>query len=271
MEAAKPRTVGHTLKQKLEKRDMNAYSAALVALIAPLSLCLAAASAQSQPRAAIVTGEVHNAPSREIEFHHEPLLAPGPSRHHIVLDDQNRFALLLNIPKGIFVSGHDKDGRQHIPFFVEPGDSLHAVVTFAEEAESDSLHSAADEAHPSYSLTFNGRGADNNRFLAEFWPQHSSFEPDYALEPEEFVRQVKQRRRDELALLAEGREQYALSPGFIDYVTAFINYNWADQTISYPLFSFDNGALVRRYTSHIPDRREVPPDYNDFLQEIPLT
>ena len=200
---------------------MNAYSAALMVLIAPLSLCLATASAQSQPRAAIVTGEVHNAPSREIEFHHEPLLAPGPSEHHIVLDDQNRFALLLNIPKGIFVSGHYKDGQQHIPFFVEPGDSLHAVVTLAEVTEAnslaavepDSLHSAADEAPPSYSLTFSGRGAENNRFLAEFWPQHQSFEPDYALEAEEFVRQVKQRRRDEFALLAEGREQYALSPG----------------------------------------------------------
>ena len=153
---------------------MNVYSAALMALIAPLSLCLAAASAQSPPRAAIVTGEVHNPPSQEIEFRHEPLLAPGPSQHHIVLDEQNRFALLLNIPKGIFVTGHYKD-EHHIPFFVEPGDSLHAVVTFAEVTEADSsaavepdsLHSAADEAPPSYSLTFNGRGADNNRFLAE--------------------------------------------------------------------------------------------------------
>ncbi|MCY3790843.1 MAG: hypothetical protein OXH63_18850, partial [Gemmatimonadetes bacterium] len=187
---------------------MNAYSAALVALIAPLSLCLAAASAQSQPRTAIVTGEVHNAPSREIEFRHEPLLAPGPSQHPIVLDEQNRFALLLNIPKGILVTGYYK-GEHHIhfPFFVEPGDSLHAVVTFAEvtetdsaAAEPDSLRSAADEAPPAYSLTFSGRGAKNNRFLAEFWPQHSDFEPDYyALEPEEFARQLKQRRQDEFA------------------------------------------------------------------------
>ena len=244
---------------------MNAYSAALVALIAPLSLCLAAASAQSQPRAAIVTGEVHNAPSREIEFHHEPLLAPGPSQHHIVLDDQNRFALLLNIPKGIFVTGYYK-GEHHIhfPFFVEPGDSLHAVVTFVEVTEadslaavgSDSLHSAADEAPPSYSLTFSGRGADNNRFLAEFWPQHHSFKPDYALEPEEFARQVRQQRQEKFALLAEGREQYALSSGFIDYMTVLINYNWADKTISNPLFSVKNGVLT--------------PDYYDFLQEVPL-
>ena len=260
---------------------MNAYSAALVALIAPLSLCLAAASAQSQPRAAIVTGEVHNAPSREIEFHHEPLLAPGPSQHHIVLDEQNRFALLLNIPKGILVTG-DYKGEHHIhfPFFVEPGDSLHAIVTFSEVTEADSaasvepdsLRSAADEAPPSYSLTFSGQGAENNSFLAEFWPQHHSFEPDYALEPEEFASQLKQQRRDELALLAEGREKYALSPGFIDCMTAFINYNWADKAVSYPQFSFDNGVLTRMANAALdPDRRRaIPPDYYDFLQEIPL-
>ena len=269
--------MGHTLKPKLEKRDMNAYSAALVALIAPLSLCLVAASAQSPPRAAIVTGEVHNPPSQEIEFRHEPLLAPGPSQHYIVLDDQNRFALLLTIPKGIFVTGHYKD-EHHFPFFVEPGDSLYAVVTFAEvtkadssaAVESDSLHSAADEAPPSYSLTFNGRGAENNRFLAEFWPQHHSFEPDYALESEEFVRQVKQQRQDEFALLAEGSKQYALSPGFIDCMTAFINYNWAKQMTFYPLFSFDNGVLKRIVNADPSDRRAVPPDYYDFLQEILL-
>ena len=251
---------------------MISYFRILVTLLSTASVGLA-----QTPHAAIVTGEVHNAPSREIEFLHEPLLAPGPSQHYIALDEQNRFALLLNIPKGIFVTGHYKD-EHHIPFFVEPGDSLHAVVTFAEVTEADSsaavepdsLHSAADEAPPSYSLTFNGRGADNNRFLAEFWPQHHSFDPDYALEPEEFARQVKQRRQDEFALLAEGREKYALSSGFIDYMTTFFNYKWADKTVSYPEFSFENGRLVRRMSPDGSHRREVPPDYYDFLQEIPL-
>ena len=86
----KPRTVWSLLQNYNERENlMNVYSAALMAL----SLCLTAASAQNQPHAAIVTGEVHNAPSREIEFRHEPLLAPGPSEHPIVLDEQNRFAL----------------------------------------------------------------------------------------------------------------------------------------------------------------------------------
>ena len=253
---------------------MNLYLHILVALLSTASVGLAQA-----PHAAIVTGEVHNPPSRDIAFHHEPLLAPGPSEHHIVLDEQNRFALLLNISKGAFVTGYYK-GEPYfvIPFFVEPGDSLHAVVTFAEvtetdsaaAVESDSLHSAADEAPPAYSLTFSGRGADNNRFLAEFWPQHNAFDPDNGLEAEEFTRRIAQRRRDEFALLAEGRENHALSAGFIDYMTAFFNYKWADLMISYPMFTFRDGHWMRRFQVKPSDRRAVPPDYYDFLQEIPL-
>ena len=253
---------------------MNPYLCILVALLSTASVGLAQA-----PHSSIITGEVHSAPSRDIEFRHEPLLAPGPSEHYIVLDEQNRFALLLNIPQGVLVTGLYK-GEQYffIPFFVEPGDSLHAVVTFAEVTEADSsaavepdsLHSAADEVSPPYSLTFSGRGAENNRFLAEFWPQHRSFKSDHALEPEEFARQVKQQRRDRFALLAEGRERYALSPGFIDYMTAFLNYKWASQTISYPMFVFRNGNWVFRFNVKPSERRAVPPDYYDFLQEIPL-
>ena len=253
---------------------MNPYLCILVALLSTASVGLAQA-----PHSSIITGEVHNTPSREIEFRHEPLLAPGPSEHPIVLDEQNRFALLLNIPQGVLVTGLYK-GEQYffIPFFVELGDSLHAVVTFAEVTEADSsaaeepdsLHSAADEVSPPYSLTFSGRGAENNRFLAEFWPQHRSFKSDHALEPEEFARQVKQQRRDRFALLAEGRERYALSPGFIDYMTAFLNYKWATQTVSYPMFVFRNGNWVFRFNVKPSERRAVPPDYYDFLQEIPL-
>ena len=253
---------------------MNPYVCVLVALLSTASVGLAQA-----PRAAIVTGEVHNAPSREVEFRHEPLLASGPSEHHIVLDEQNRFALLLNVSKGTLVTGIYR-GEQYflIPFFVEPGDSLHAVVTFAEmteadsvaAVEADSLDSAEEEALPAYSLTFGGRGADNNRFLAEFWPQYRSFKPDHGLEPEAFTRQIAQRRRDEFALLAEGRERYALSAGFIDYMTTFFNYKWADQMISYPMFALRDGHWVRRFNVKSSERRAVPPDYYDFLQEIPL-
>ena len=140
---------------------MIPYVRILVALLSTASVGLA-----QVPNAAIVTGEVHNAPSREIEFRHEPLLAPGPSEHYVVLDEQNRFALLLNIPKGVLVRGYYKD-QEYILFFVEPGDSLHAVITFAEATEADASMWVVPDT-----LSFSGRGADNNRFLAEFRPQY---------------------------------------------------------------------------------------------------
>ena len=220
----------------------------LVALLSTANVGLAQVASHS----AIITGEVHNPPSREIEFRHEPLLTPGPSEHPIVLDEQNRFALLLNIPKGVLVSGYYKD-EEYIPFFVEPGDSLHAVITFAEETEADASMSVEPDT-----LVFSGRGADNNRFLAEFRPQFF-LGPSSRLEPKEFLREVERWRRYEFALLDEGREKHALSPEFIDYMTAFINYKWAARMTAYPLFPFGASA-----------RREVPPDYYDFLQEIPL-
>ena len=53
-------------------------------------------------------------------------------------------------------------------------------------------------------------------------------------------------------------------------MTAFFNYKWADQMISYPMFAFRDGHWMRRFHVKPADRREVPPDYYDFLQEIPL-
>ena len=243
---------------------MKPYLSILVTLLSTASVGLAQA-----PRAAIVT---RRGPQSSVAGSRVPptnrYSASGPSQHPIVLDEQNRFALLLNISKGAFVTGYYIGERYFlIPFFVEPGDSLHAVVTFAEvteadsaaAVESDSLDTAEDEALPAYSLTFSGRGADNNRFLAEFWPQHNAFDPDNGLEPEEFTRRIEQRRRDEFALLAEGRERYALSAGFIDYMRAFFNYKWADQMISYPMFAFRDGHWMRRFSVKPSDRRAVPP------------
>ena len=137
------------------------------------------------------------------------------------------------------------------------------VVTFAEATGADASMWVVPDT-----LSFSGRGADNNRFLAELRPQYH-YGSDYTLEPEEFSREVEQHRRDELAQLDEGREKHALSPGFIDYMTAFINYKWAEQMTQYPLSSFKNG-VVYKVNVKPSDRREVPLDYYDFLQEIPL-
>ena len=107
-----------------------------------------------------------------------------------------------------------------------------------------------------------GPNADNSRFIAEFLPRLLPLRLDYEdLELEDFKRQVDQRRQDEFEFLAEGRRNMRFLPGFIDYATAFFNYEWAEFMISYPMnYSRANGH----------NNRNITPEYYDFLQEIPL-
>ncbi len=239
---------------------MKLYLSILVALLSTASVGLAQA-----PHAATLTGTIHNPPSREIEFGYRSSLSPTTSEHLVVLDSENRFALTFPVPQGTLVMGGYKDPqppkwkwleglrssvfgpRAQLIFFVEPGDSLHIEM---------------NEGRFSSSLEFSGQGADNNRFIAEILPDYLDYRPDYeGLALEDFIRQVEQRRQDEFEWLAKGREKYALSAGFIDYVTARFNYEWANEMISYPTnYSFANGH----------DNRDITPEYYEFLQDIPL-
>ena len=206
-------------------------------------VCLA--SAQSPLSVATITGEIRDPTSREITFSYKLPAVLESSEERVVLDSLDRFAFELPVVRGTLVMAYGDGGRSI--FFVEPGDSLHVVV---EEGFSDSTAS------------FSGLGADNNRFVAEWMSEFGHPRLDYEdLEVEDFKRQVDQRRREQFAFLAERREQYALSPGFIDYATAQFNYEWARLMISYPTnYLFANGE----------DNSDLPPKYYDFLQEIPL-
>ena len=239
---------------------MISYRVILVALISTASVGLAQA-----PRAATITGKIHNPPAREIEFGYQSSLSPTRSEHLVVLDSENRFALTFPVPRGTLVIGRYKDPqprkwkwleglrsfvfgpRAQLILFVEPGDSLHIEM---------------NEGRFSSSLEFSGQGADNNRFIAEILPDYFAFRLDYeGLVLEDFIRQMEQRRQDEFEWLAKGREKYALSAGFIDYATARFNYEWANGMISYPTeYRFANGH----------DNRNITPEYYDFLQDIPL-
>ena len=239
---------------------MISYRVILVALISTASVGLAQA-----PRAATITGKIHNPPAREIEFGYQSSLSPTRSEHLVVLDSENRFALTFPVPRGTLVIGRYKDPqprkwkwleglrsfvfgpRAQLILFVEPGDSLHIEM---------------NEGRFSSSLEFSGQGADNNRFIAEILPDYFAFRLDYeGLVLEDFIRQMEQRRQDEFEWLAKGREKYALSAGFIDYATARFNYEWANGMISYPTeYRFANGH----------DNRDITPEYYDFLQDIPL-
>ena len=241
----------------------NTYGSFLIAMFIASSACLA--STQSQPSVAVITGEIRNPTSREITFSHESPSALESSEQRVVLDSLNRFAFELPVVRGTLLFGHYKDAqpprwewlemlrasvfgpRGLFVFFVEPGDSLRVVV---------------DEGYFSSSSEFSGQSADNCRFIAEILPEYLAFDLDYeGLEVEDFSRRVEQRRRDGFERLAAGRKKYALSPGFIDYATALLNYGWAEEMISYPMY-------YRAFNGHW--NKHIPPEYFDFLEEIPL-
>ena len=211
----------------------------LIAVLIASSACLA--SAQSQSSVAIITGEIRNPTSREIAFSYQPPSAIGSAEERVVLDGLNRFACELPVVRGALVRAYCEEGRSL--FFVEPGDSLHIVV---EEG----------------TYSFSGPNADNNRFFAELFPRLRGTRLDYEnLKVGEFSRQADEWLQDQLEFLSEGREEYALSPGFIDYAMTYFNYGWARLMISYPTeYRFANGQ----------DNREITSEYYDFLEKIPL-
>ena len=226
------------------------------------SACLAIEGA-GEPQAATVTGEIRNPLSRELTFTYGLPSALEEFDHRVELDSLDGFAFELPVVRGTVVSGRYVGGEPrwkwvqwlgavlfgHDPlaFFVEPGDSLHVVL---------------DEGFLSPSISFSGANADNSRFIAEWYPEFYSFRLDYEdLEVEEFRRLTDQRRQDQLEFWAEREDQYALSPGFVGYATAYVDYEWAEEMISYP---GNYRAVNGRWNE------DIPPDYFDFLQEVPL-
>ena len=227
------------------------------------SVRLDADSTQSQPSVAIITGEVQNPRSREITFHYESPSSVESSEQRVALDSLNRFALELPVARGTLVRGYFEDGqprwkwvqrlgsflfdRRFLRLFVEPGDSLHVAV---------------EEGFFITSYSFSGSNADNSRFTSEWSARFPFLRLDYEnLELEEFSRRIEQWRRDQFEFLAAGREQYALSSGCIDYVTASVNYEWAVRMLDYPMrYRFAN----KRKNS------DITPEYYDFLREFPL-
>ncbi|MYI61487.1 MAG: hypothetical protein F4105_07455 [Gemmatimonadetes bacterium] len=220
-------------------------------------------SAQDQPSVAIITGEVQDPRSRKITFHYESPSALENSEQRVALDSLDRFAFELPVVRGTLVSGYFEDWQPRwkwvqwldaffsdpnsLTLFVEPGDSLHVVVK---------------EGFFGRSYSFSGSNADNSRFTSKWIPQSRPLRLEYkGLEVEDFKSQMEQWRRDQFESLAAGREQYALSSGCIDYVTAYVNYEWANRMMSYPMnYRFANGR----------ENRDITSEYHDFLQEFPL-
>ncbi|MCY3790596.1 MAG: hypothetical protein OXH63_17615, partial [Gemmatimonadetes bacterium] len=227
------------------------------------SVGLTAESAQYQPSVVIITGEVRDPRSRKITFHYESPSALENSEQRVALDSLDRFAFELPVVRGTLVRGYFEDWQPRgkwvqwldaffsepnsLTLFVEPGDSLHVVV---------------EEGFFGRSYSFSGSNADNSRFTSKWIPQSRLLRLEYkGLEVEDFKRQMEQWRQDQFEFLASGREQYALSSGCIDHVTAYVNYEWANRMMSYPMnYRFSNGR----------ENRYITPEYHVFLQEFPI-
>ena len=242
---------------------INRCLGVLAAALMASNTCLAAEKPGGPSGVATLTGEIRDPASREITFAFQAPVGLGISRQRVVLDSLNRFAIALPVTRGsrVWVSydggkprwewlhrlGALLFDRDPLVLFVEPGDSLHVV---AEEGFFG----------PSHSLS--GPSADNSRFFAEWSQRLYSFRPDYKdLQVEDFSRQVEQWRRDRLEFLAEGREKYTLSPGFVEHAMSQVKYKWAGYMISYP-------ANYRFANEH--ENQDITPEYFAFLQEIPL-
>ena len=240
------------------------------------SIRLDADSTQSQPSVAIITGEVEDPRSREIVFNYEAPSALERSEQRVALDSLDRFAFELPVVRGTLVSGYFEGEqprwewvdwlgaflsehrwlgsfffeRRFLRLFVEPGDSLHVAM---------------EEDFFVRSYSFSGSNADNSRFTSEWLPLYYSFYArlDYeGLGVEDFKRQMEQWRREQFEFLAEGREQYALSSGCIDYVTNSVNYHWANRMVDYPM-DYQRNNNGRK-------NKDITPEYYGFLQEFSL-
>jgi len=96
----------------------NPCGSVLMAILLASSACLT--RAQSQPSAAIITGEIREPASREITFSYQPPSALGSAEAHVALGSLNRFACELPVVRGDLVRAYCEDGRSI--FFVEPGE-----------------------------------------------------------------------------------------------------------------------------------------------------
>ena len=237
---------------------------------------LDADSTQSQPSVVIITGEVQDPRSREITFRYESPSALESSEQRVTLDSLNRFAFELPVVRGTLVWGYFEGGQPRWEWVDWLGSFLfehrwlgsfffeHRFLTLFVEP-GDSLHVAMEEGFFVRSYSFSGSNADNSRFTSKWIPLFYSLRLDRdaykGLEVEDFKRLMEQWRRDQFEFLAEGREQYALSLGCIDYVTDYVNYEWANRMVDYPTrYQFANGR----------ENRDITPEYYDFLQEFPL-
>lgn len=237
-------------------------------LVAILAMSTTAPAAESgEPSVAIVTGEVRDPTSRDITFRYDTPTALGRKvERKVTLDSRNRFDIEIPVVRGTLVRGSYKGRsvpwkwmRQAASYVFKPG----PLVLYVEPG--DSMHV---EIHPGRLYTsygFSGRNADNNRFIAEWYPRFRDFQRKIGdsrdAEAVDFARLADGWHADQIEFLNRRRTRYALSPGFIEHAERYFNYTYAFLKISY-------FANYRRATGR--ENKDIPPGFYDFLKQIPL-
>ena len=227
----------------------------------------APAAEGSESSVAIVTGEVRDPTAREITFSYNSPTALGrQTEQRVDLDSRNRFALEIPVIRGTLVRGSYKGrsipwkwARQAASYVFKPG----PLVLYVEPG--DSLHIRIHPGRLNTTYRYSGRNADNNRFIAEWYPRLRDFQRKIRdsrdADAGEFSRLADGWRADQIEFLNRRRTRYALSPGFLDHANRYFNYTYAFLKISY-------STNYRRATGR--ENKNIPPEFYDFLEQIPL-
>lgn len=143
--------------------------------------------------------------------------------------------------------------RQHASLYLTPGEDVHLTLDFENFDET---------------LTFTGRGAGPNNYLARsrwrfnYGPAADSLRPQTHLTPATTPTQMRELadtfRRRQLAFLAAFARATPLLPTFQRYQEFGITLDWATQLLDYVGYYRAQGGA------------EVPAAYFDFLTQLPV-
>ncbi len=194
-----------------------------------------------------ISGEVVNAKDQQVQVILYSFV-PGEEDHASAtrLDDKNSFQFVAYIREPVI--GRIIYGQESASIFIEPGAQLQ--ISF-------------DANNFSKTLQFTGEGATDNNFLSRHAFQYdlstqALLEQTKKLSAAEFIAWARQDRDQKLNILHAQKDE--LSPAFVIYQQAHLEYEWANTLFAYGLHV--QGAKGKK--------NKLPEDYFSFIDEVKL-